>query len=97
MKTRILTIVCAVAILWAQTPQTNAIEDGSTEAIAADVLVVRPACFIMTILGSALFVVALPVAAISKSTHQTAQALVVKPARATFTRPLGDMTALESY
>src|ERR1051326_7053327 len=97
MKTRILTFVFVLAILWAQTPQTNAVEDGSTEAIAADLLVVRPACFVMTIIGSALFVVALPVAAISKSTRQTAHALVVRPARATFTRPVGDMTDLEPF
>src|SRR5258708_29685866 len=94
MKTRILTFCCAAAILWAQIPQTNAVEDGSTEAVAADLLVVRPACFVMTVIGSALFVVALPIAAISKSTHQTAQAMVVRPARVTFSRPLGDMTTL---
>ena len=52
----------------AYAPQASAIEDGSAEAIAADILVVRPLCFAMTIIGSALFVVALPVAAISKST-----------------------------
>jgi hypothetical protein len=96
MKTRIVTLCCVLAMLFVQTPQASAVEDGSVEAIAADILVVRPACFAMTIIGSALFVVALPVAAISKSTRQTAHALVVRPARATFTRPLGDMTSLES-
>jgi hypothetical protein len=95
MKTRIVTICCVLAMLIAEAPQANAIEDGSTEAIAADVLLVRPLCFVMTVIGSALFVVALPVAAVSKSTGQTAHALVVRPARATFTRPIGDMTALE--
>ena len=45
-------------------------------------------------LGSAIFVVALPVAAISKSVKKTADTLVAKPAKATFTRPLGDMDAL---
>ena len=70
-------------------------DDGSPEAIAADVLVVRPVCFVATIVGSALFLVALPVAAISKSTDKTAHALVVRPAEATFTRPLGAMTDLE--
>ena len=95
MKTRIVTLCCVLAILFAQMPQASAMDDGSPEAVAADVLVVRPACFVMTIIGSAIFVVALPVAAISKSTRQTADALVVRPARATFTRPVGDMTALE--
>jgi hypothetical protein len=96
MKTRIVTICCILAILLAEAPRVNAIEDGSTEAVAADVLLVRPLCFAMTLIGSALFVVALPVTAISRSTGQTAQALVVRPARATFTRPLGDMSDLEA-
>ncbi len=72
-------------------------DDGSPEAVASDVLVVRPVCFVATILGSALFIVALPVAAITKSTRQTGDALVGAPARATFKRPLGDMTDLEVY
>lgn len=95
MKTRILTLLCVMAILLAHAPQARAMEDGSPEAIAADVLVVRPACFVATIIGSAIFLVALPVAAISKSTGATADTLIVKPARATFTRPLGNMTDLE--
>jgi hypothetical protein len=61
---------------------------------AADALVVRPACLAATVVGSAVFVVALPAALISKSVKKTANALVVKPANATFTRPLGDMDAL---
>jgi len=97
MKTRILTFVCAGALLWVQTPRVSAIDDGSTEAIAADVLLVRPLCFVTTIVGSAIFLVALPVAAVSRSTRQTAHALVVRPARATFTRPIGDMTDLEPF
>jgi hypothetical protein len=95
MKTRFLTVLCTLAILLAHVPPASAMEDGSPEAIAADIIVVRPACFVMTIIGSALFVVALPVAAISHSTHATADALVVKPAHATFTRPWGNMTDLE--
>src|ERR1051326_209677 len=97
MKTRILTFCCVIAIVAAGLPQASAMDDGSTEAIAADVLLVRPGCFVMTILGSALFLVALPVAAISKSTRETAHALVVRPAKATFTRPVGDMTDLEPF
>jgi hypothetical protein len=61
---------------------------------AADVLVVRPVCLVATVIGSVVFVVALPAAAISKSVKKTANTLVVKPANATFTRPLGDMDAL---
>jgi hypothetical protein len=46
------------------------------------------------VLGSALFVVALPVAAISRSIPHTAKVLVVQPAKATFSRPIGDMDDL---
>ncbi len=95
MKTRILTVCCALAILFAYAPRVSAIEDGSAEAIAADILVVRPLCLATTLVGSALFVVALPVAAISKSTRQTGKTLVVRPARATFVRPIGNMSDLE--
>jgi hypothetical protein len=53
-------------------------------------VVARPACFAATVVGSAFFVVALPFALASKSVNRAAEALVVKPAKATFTRPLGD-------
>jgi hypothetical protein len=46
-------------------------------------------------LGSALFVVSLPVSAISKSVKPAAHALVVKPAKVTFTRHLGDFSPIE--
>jgi hypothetical protein len=94
MKTRIAAILLAAIFLTASSPRSYAFEDGSFEAVAADVVLARPMCFVATVLGSVLFVVALPVAAISKSTSETAHTLVVKPARATFTRPLGDMTSL---
>jgi hypothetical protein len=49
---------------------------------------------VATAVGSAVFVIALPWAAASKSIKQTAATLVAKPAAATFTRPLGDIDAL---
>ena len=64
--------------------------------VAADALLVRPACLVATVVGSAVFVLALPWAAASKTIKQTADTLVVKPANATFTRPMGDMEALRN-
>jgi hypothetical protein len=93
MKTRLVTFVCALALIAGSVSPCMAGESGSLEAIA-DVLVVRPGCFVATVLGSALFVVALPVAAISRSIPHTAQVLVVQPAKATFSRPVGDMDDL---
>jgi len=94
MKTRLVTVICALAISCASVTPSYALEDGTPEGIAADVLVGRPACFVATVVGSAIFVVALPFAAMSKSTKKTAEALVIKPARATFTRPLGEFEEL---
>jgi hypothetical protein len=91
---RIVVLVLSAVFLAASTPSTSAFEDGSFEAVAADALVVRPFSFVATVLGSALFIVALPVAAISKSTSQTAEALVLKPGRMTFTRPMGELSTL---
>jgi hypothetical protein len=63
--------------------------------ITGDVVLARPGCFLATIFGSAVFVVALPFAAMSGSVRSTADSLVVGPAKATFTRPLGDFSTLQ--
>jgi hypothetical protein len=94
MKTKLLTLVCVLAVsLGSVTPCMASSDSGPLEVIA-DVLIVRPGCLVATVLGSALFVVALPVAAISRSVPKTADTLVVQPAKATFSRPVGDMGAL---
>ena len=92
MKAKLLTTLCVLAIGCA-TP-CFAVEDPDPFYVVADVVLVRPACLVATVIGSAFFVVTLPVAAISKSVKSTARSLVVKPARATFTRPLGDMDTI---
>jgi len=65
--------------------------------VIVDVLVARPISLAMTTVGSALFVVSLPFAAASRSTHETTQTLVVGPARDLFTRPVGDFDDFLSY
>jgi len=94
MKAKILTAVCIVTFTIAATTSARGADEGPV-AVAADVLVVRPVCLVATVVGSALFVVALPVALLSKSVKSTANTLVVQPAEATFTRPVGDMDALQ--
>ena len=90
MKTKTMTIVCAAAIALASTSPTFASPDPDPAAVAADAVIMRPLLFAATVGGSVIFVVCLPIAAISKSVKSTAQMLVVGPAKATFTRPLGD-------
>jgi len=93
MKTKLLTALCALTLLSTATPAV-AEEDKSLTAVA-DVALVRPGCFIATVGGAALFVVALPFAAMSKSVKKTAHTLIAVPAKATFTRPVGDFSSLE--
>ena len=94
MRAKLVTAICALAITWCSVGSASAVESGGPLAVAADAIVVRPACLVATVVGSAVFLVALPWAAASKSIKKTADTLVVKPANATFTRPLGDMEAL---
>jgi hypothetical protein len=92
MKIKLLTALCALTVLSSATPAVAA-EDKSLDALV-DVSLVRPGCFVATIGGSALFLVALPFAAMSKSVKKTARMLVVTPAKATFTRPVADFSSL---
>ena len=96
MKTKLITALCAVAILSMGANSASAASDDDLK-VAADTLVVRPVCLAATVVGTGLFVVSLPIAAISRSIKKTAHVLVIRPARATFTRRLGDMEALEDY
>jgi hypothetical protein len=95
MKKRLITALCVATLgLWSVMPA-HALESGSPEAVAADVLVARPACLAATIVGSAVFVLALPFAAMSKSVKKTGRVLVGFPARATFSRELGEFQQLQ--
>jgi hypothetical protein len=96
MKTKLITIICAAAILSMGANTASAASDDDLK-VAADTLVVRPVCLAATVIGSGLFVLSLPIAALSHSIKKTAHVLVVRPARATFTRRLGDMEGLEDY
>lgn len=92
MKSKLLTIAVLSAVTFCSVNQSRA-EDNSLEAVA-DVTLVRPGCLLATAIGSVFFVVSLPIAATSGSIKKTADTLVVHPAQATFTRPIGDFTTL---
>jgi len=65
--------------------------------VVVDVLIARPISAAATVAGAALFVVALPFAAPSRSLDATSQTLVVAPARDLFTRPVGDLDDFLCY
>lgn len=58
-------------------------------AMALDMVVARPVLLGVTIVSTALWVVALPFSALGGNVKDSAQAMVVEPARATFVRCLG--------
>jgi hypothetical protein len=93
MKTKILLVLCAIMMGLGSINPARASVDNSLEVVG-DLALVRPGCFLVTIVGSAVFVVALPFAVTSGSVKKTADTLVVHPAEATFTRPLGDFASL---
>jgi hypothetical protein len=95
MKTKFSTLICALLITWAGS--TSSFADDSGGVMVVDAVIVRPVCLVATVVGSVVFVAIVPFQAIfqPKSIKSTAGALVAKPAKATFTRPIGDMDALE--
>lgn len=62
--------------------------------MAADALVARPAGVAATVVGAAIYVVALPFAAIAGDVKETGRVLVGGPARWTFKRPLGQLDGI---
>ncbi len=98
MKTKLLiTVICVLGLLLGTPTPTLADGGNSATAVAVDVVVARPASFALTILGSALFVVSLPVALTAGCVDKTAHTLVVVPGKDTFTRPLGDFQDFLDY
>ncbi len=57
--------------------------------MTADLIIGRPILLATTIVGSAIWLVALPFSALGGNVRESANALVVGPAKATFVRCLG--------
>lgn len=93
MKIKILILLCTITLVMGNFSVSRA--DDNSIATITDVMLVRPGCFLATVLGSVVFVAALPIAAVSGSIRSTADTLVINPAQATFTRPVGDFSSLE--
>lgn len=59
-------------------------------AIIVDLAAVRPLGIVATLAGTAVFIVAVPFAALGGNTKDVWESLVVDPAEFTFKRPLGE-------
>lgn len=63
---------------------------GDSEAMLPDLFIVRPVALVGTVLGAAVFLVALPFTVPTRTTGEAANVFVVSPFEYTFNRPLGD-------
>jgi hypothetical protein len=68
----------------------------TTNEVLTDALVARPLGLVGTVIGAVAFVVTLPFTIPSGTTDRAAEAMVAKPARYTFKRPIGQMDGCES-
>lgn len=69
--------------------QTHTSDNASAASMGGDFLLVRPASFTATVVGTGLFVVSLPFSLLSGNVGEAGHKLVVEPAHYTFKRPLG--------
>src|ERR1017187_5587521 len=73
MKAKLVTTICVLAICLGSVATARASENSGPLTVTVDAVVIRPACLVATALGSAVFVVALPVAAVSRSEEHTSE------------------------
>ncbi len=65
-------------------------KDPNAGTMVIDFVLVRPVAIVALVLGSAFFVVTLPFSAIGGNVKAAVKSLVVKPAKYSFVRPLGE-------
>lgn len=86
---RLLALAVALLVCQPSFAYTSTENTPSGVAMAADLLIGRPALLVMTSVGVAVWLVSLPFALLGGNAEETGQTLVVEPARATFMRCLG--------
>lgn len=77
--------------------QSSVDESPNAFAMTGDLLIARPIGLVMTVVGSAAFVVSLPLTALAGSVAESAETLVLGPAETTFVRCLGCLEPGYSY
>jgi hypothetical protein len=84
-------LIIIVTVLFAFTVSLSfAATENQDEAMISDTLILRPLGILATVVGAVVFVVALPFSLTGQNTKDTADTLVVAPAKFTFARPVGD-------
>jgi hypothetical protein len=65
--------------------------DGTSGAMAVDLILVRPIGLAASIVGTAIFIVSLPFSALGGNSEAAAEKLINEPVFFTFKRPLGQL------
>ena len=78
--------------LWAQVEETP-----PAAAMVGDLIVARPIGLVMTVVGTAAFIVSLPFTLLAGNVNEAAQTLMIGPAQTTFMRCLGCTKTGYSY
>lgn len=89
--TRILITTLAVCMMaFSSAGHANTVEETpSALAMTGDALLVRPALFATTVVGTAVYIISLPFSLLGGNAAEAGETLVVDPAKATFVRCLG--------
>ena len=95
MKKKLVIAFCVAALGLGGTTRVAAESSSDGLSMVADAVIARPLCLAATAIGTAFFIVSLPVSLPARSVNKAAHTLVVAPAKATFTRPLGDLDSLK--
>lgn len=88
LRRTVCALAAALALVCQPSPAQQVLEPDGADMMV-DVVVTRPLGLLALVVGTAVFVVALPFTVPSGSVAAAAEELVKKPARYTFRRPLG--------
>lgn len=91
MKKILIALLVVFTLVTSTAPAMAAIASDTKDAdVIADALVVRPIGIASIVLGSVIFVVALPFSIPTRSVGKVGKLIVVDPCKYTFVRPMGD-------
>lgn len=97
VKRQIGLVLVALLLAPSGFAQSSIDEKPNAFAMAGDLVVARPIGLVMTAVGGAAFVVSLPFTALAGSVSESAESLVLGPAKETFVRCLGCRVSGYSY
>ena len=97
VKRHIGLILIALIIAPSGFAQSSIDEKPNAFAMAGDLVVARPIGLVMTAVGGAAFIVSLPFTALAGSVSESAESMVLGPAKETFVRCLGCRVSGYSY